>query len=123
MRSLWSRLCNHIAIQRDCRLRQQSAVPRCAGIQRDRFCGEYHALEVRGRSNGHTSSTADLPEDVLGQRSTGQQHARGTRLGEIACHLEYPDIIGATIECDIRIYQYAGAPLVETGNKTLMALG
>src|SRR4051812_11320447 len=62
-------------------LRQQSAVDRCAGEQGDRSLAERGAFEVGRRVEGH--GTADLPEDVLRNRATGEHDALAAAHGQV----------------------------------------
>src|SRR5690242_9921520 len=104
-------LYNRVTSQSDGGLCQQSAVGRCAGVQRDRCLREYHTLEMRRRSDVH--NTEDLPEDVLGECADGQDDPRSGRLGNSLRYLEDPDVVCGTLESDILGNGNGVRPLVE----------
>ena len=55
---------NGIGLQSNRRLRQQSAIDRCASLQGDRRFSQYGSLKLGGSSKGHTGAARDLPKDI-----------------------------------------------------------
>jgi len=110
-RPLLGGLGNRIHLQSNRGLRQQSAVDRCSRVHGDIGFAQDDAFEVGIRSKSYCAS--DLPDDVLGQGTLGQDHPRAIGLVQRSRHLEDPSIVPAAREGDIRANHKSRSPFVE----------
>src|SRR5690349_1168275 len=94
-------------------LREQAAVDRRAGAERDRALAQHDALGLRAGEQVRVA--CDLPEDVLRLRTAAQDHLRVCAHLEVAGDLKDPHVVRPARDLDVGRNGYARSKLVEAG--------